>query len=64
MLRLKTELIETIIDNCGYTISEIAARGKISRQTIYNILNDQDVTIKTLNKLADSLGVNARILIE
>lgn len=52
------------LDSHGWTVSELIRRTGLSRQTVYNLLNDtrehmdQTPQRKTVNGLADALGVS------
>lgn len=56
--------LQSEIDRRGWTIAELARRASISRQTLYSLINDnrdlmdQTPQRKTVNAIADALGVN------
>lgn len=51
--------LKEIRESKGLSISELAKKSKISRQTIYRLENEEDnsANSKTLKALADVLGV-------
>ncbi|MGP9031522.1 helix-turn-helix domain-containing protein [Glutamicibacter mysorens] len=56
--------LQSEIDRRGWTIAELARRASISRQTLYSLINDnrdlmdQTPQRKTVNAIADALGVD------
>ena len=63
MLTLQTEKIEKIIEAHGWSMTHFAKKVGISRQTLYNILDDQNPSLTVINKLADALDVNPKDLL-
>ena len=54
--------LKEVRENCKLTQDELARASGISRATICNLENNtaENVTVKTLTKLADALGMTVR----
>jgi len=49
--------LKEIWDNQGLTIEEVAARADVSIQTVYRINRGQHVSLKSLRRVCQALGI-------
>ncbi len=58
--------IKEVAEDQGLDIAKLSRRADLAYRTVWQLWNepDRDVTIGTLQKLADALGVSLHVLIE
>lgn len=64
ILKLNKRLIKKKLVELNLTQNEFANKNNISQSTLSNVLNGRQATTKTLNKIADGLGVSVIDLLE
>lgn len=64
ILKLNKRLIKKKLIELNLTQSEFANKNNIAQSTLSNVLNGRQTTTKTLNKIADGLGVSVIDLLE
>lgn len=64
ILKLNKRLIKKKLIELNLTQSEFANKNNIAQSTLSNVLNGRQSTTKTLNKIADGLGISVIDLLE
>lgn len=64
ILKLNKRLIKKKLIELNLTQSEFANKNNIAQSTLSNVLNGRQATTKTLNKIADGLGISVIDLLE
>lgn len=64
ILKLNKRLIKKKLIELNLTQSEFANKNNIAQSTLSNVLNGRQTTTKTLNKIADGLGISVIELLE
>ncbi|KGF33928.1 hypothetical protein HMPREF2134_06305 [Peptoniphilus lacrimalis DNF00528] len=64
ILKLNKRLIKKKLIELNLTQSEFANKNNIAQSTLSNVLNGRQATTKTLNKIADGLGISVIELLE
>ncbi len=63
-LKLNKHLIKKKLIELNLTQNEFANKNNISQSTLSNVLNGRQATTKTLNKIANGLGISVVDLLE
>jgi len=64
-MRINTNKIQMELDRLGWPVQKLADRMRCTRQWVYHIMgNPDDHSFKTVEKLADALGVEEKDLIK
>ncbi len=64
ILKLNKRLIKKKLIELNLTQSEFANKNNIAQSTLSNVLNGRQATTKTLNKIAEGLGISVIELLE
>ncbi|ERT56240.1 putative transcriptional regulator [Peptoniphilus koenoeneniae] len=63
-LKLNKHLIKKKLIELNLTQNEFANKNNIAQSTLSNVLNGRQATTKTLNKIANGLGISVVDLLE
>lgn len=63
-LKLNKRLIKKKLVELNLTQNEFANKNNLAQSTLSNVLNGKQATTKTLNKIADGLGISVVDLLE
>ena len=63
-MKLDKTKIKLEMEKNGWNASELARRMGVSRQAISKIFSGNGITLKTIDKIADALGLNPKDLMK
>ena len=63
-MELHKTKIRLEMERYGWNDSELARRMGVSRQAVFKIFARNGITLKTIDKIADALGLNPKDLIK